>query len=133
MEDRSLVQDGWNLYESGHAPVVTLMDMSGKAVWNWTVDVTKTFPEIASSSTNHELRLAHVYPDGGLVAMISHLGLIRLDAASRVIWEYHGYVHHDFCIAPSGAIWVIEKRERLLPDLEKALRPPERGEWLLRP
>ena len=117
MEDRSLVQDGWNLYTSGHAPVVTLIDMDGKVVRTWTVDVKKTFPEVVSLRANHELRVAHVDAGGGVVAMISRLGLVRLDAASRVIWAYRGYVHHDFCVAPSGAIWVLERKERFVPGL----------------
>jgi Arylsulfotransferase (ASST) len=117
MEDRSLSQDGWTFYTSGHAPVVTLIDMDGRVAKTWTVDVPRTFPEAASLRANHELRIAHVYPDGGILAMISHCGLARLDAESRVVWAYHGYVHHDFVVESSGAIWVLEKRERLIPGL----------------
>ena len=115
--ERSLVSDGWTFYVSGHAPVVTLIDIDGQVVWTWTVDVRKIFPEAATLRANHELRVAHVYPDGGIVAMISHCGLVRLDRSSRVIWAYHGYVHHSFCVAPSGAIWVLEKKEWLVPGL----------------
>jgi hypothetical protein len=117
MADRSLVQDGWTLYTSGHSPVATLIDLDGKVARTWTVDLKKTFPEVVSLRANHELRVTHVDPDGSLVAMVSHCGLVRLDAASRVIWAYHGYVHHDFRVAPSGAIWVLEKKEWLVPDL----------------
>src|SRR6516162_3466272 len=44
--DPSLFQDGFSFYTSGHAPVVTLIDMEGRVVRTWRVDVLKTFPEV---------------------------------------------------------------------------------------
>ena len=49
--DRSLAQDGLNLFVSAHAPVATLMDMDGTVLKTWTTDTDKAFPGIQTRRT----------------------------------------------------------------------------------
>jgi len=119
VEDRARMQDGWSLYTSGHAPAATLIDSSGRVVKTWTVDAATAFPGVRISKDPEErhlyMNLAHLYPDGGVVAMFSHIGLVRLDLHSRVLWSYPSFFHHDFEVQPDGTIWVLSKENRLVP------------------
>jgi arylsulfotransferase ASST len=119
--DRTLAQDGLNLVTSGESPVVTLMDMDGSVVKTWTVDASKVFPGLALSGEDVErdrfIRCAVLLADGGLLALVDQIGLVRLDAAGRLVWAYRGRVHHWINIAENGHIWVLSRQKRSAADL----------------
>jgi len=121
VEDRDRIQEGWNLYTSGHAPAVNLMGSDGRIVKTWTADVQTAFPGKVIPKEPEEwhryLNVSHLYPDGGVVGMFSHIGLVRLDSSSRVLWAYPSYVHHDLHVQPDGRIWVLSRQDRLVPGL----------------
>ena len=121
VEDRARMQDGWTLYTSGHAPVVTLMGSDGKVVRTWTVEAPAAFPGIVIGKEpeewEHYFTSARLCPGGDVLAMFTHVGLVRLDVSSRVVWGYASYVHHDLDVAPDGTIWVLTRHDRLVPGL----------------
>jgi hypothetical protein len=119
--DRSLAQDGLNLFVSAHAPIATLMDMDGTVVKTWTSDTAKAFPgfELRGPNTVHAhfFRRVRLMPDGGVLAMFDEIGLVRLDAASRIVWALRERVHHDFFFDERGEIWVLTRESKMVPDL----------------
>jgi hypothetical protein len=119
--ERGLAQDGLNLLTSGHAPVVSLMDMNGMIVKTWKADAFAAFPGLPLSRTDIEraqyLTSACLTGDGGIVAMFDHIGLVRLDTASRPVWTYRENVHHTLWREPSGGFWVLSRRKRPAADL----------------
>ena len=121
--DRTLAQDGLNFFTSGHAPAAILMDMDAKLLKTWTADSKKAFPGLVfdkKQETNEKiLRRAHLLPDGGIVAMFEEIGLVRLDADSRLLWSWRARTHHDFFLADNGEIWTIVHERRVVPELKR--------------
>jgi hypothetical protein len=121
VEERARMQDGWTLYTSGHAPVATLITSDGKVIHTWATDVATAFPGVVIPKEPEQweryFSLAWLYPDGSIIAMYSHIGLVKLDFSSHVVWSYSSYVHHDVDVAPDGTIWVLSRRDRLVPGL----------------
>jgi arylsulfotransferase ASST len=121
--DKALAEDGLNFFSSGHAPAAILMDMDGKIVKTWTVDALRAFPGLAPDKEKPDrekiLRRAHLYPDGGIVAMFEEIGLVRLDSQSNVLWTWRGKTHHDLFVADDGGIWAIFHEKRVVPELHR--------------
>ncbi|HEX7252210.1 MAG TPA: arylsulfotransferase family protein [Thermoanaerobaculia bacterium] len=121
--DRTLVQDGLNFFTSGNAPEAILMDMDGKVVKRWTADALKAIPgvQLSTSHSGHEsfLRDAQLLPDGGIIGMFDEIGVVRLDASSRVEWVWRGPVHHDLCLDEEGHAWSILHERRVVPELNR--------------
>jgi hypothetical protein len=120
VHDQVLSEDGLNFFTSGHAPVATLMDMNGTVVKTWAADPVKSFPAaVLEKHKAHEyfLRDAELLPDGGIVAMFDEIGLVRLDAASRVVWVWPASVHHDLFVDSTGEIWALAREKRVVPGL----------------
>lgn len=116
VHDPELAQDGLNFFTSGHAPVATLMDMTGRVVKTWKADAGKLFPPAAMARSRDRerefFRDAELLPDGGIVALFNNVGLVRLDAASRVVWTWPGRVHHDVFLGEGGTIWALFHEDR---------------------
>ncbi|HEY6930809.1 MAG TPA: arylsulfotransferase family protein [Thermoanaerobaculia bacterium] len=121
--DKALAEDGLNFFSSGHAPAAVLMDMDGKILKTWTVDVSKAFAGVVLEDKKPDrdkiLRRAHLFPDGGIVAMFEDYGLVRLDPRSNVLWTWRALTHHDFFVAENGEMWAIFHEKRVVPELHR--------------
>jgi hypothetical protein len=96
------------------------MDMDGAVVKTWIADMAKAFPALRRTKhRGHEkfLRDAELLPDGGIVAMFDQVGVVRLDADSRVLWAWGGAVHHDLFIGEDGNVWTLLHKRNVVPDL----------------
>jgi hypothetical protein len=123
VDDRALAEDGLNFFTSSHAPVATLMDMDGSIVKTWKADIEQALPgfTLDPKHRGHErfLRDAELLPDGGIVAMFDEIGIVRLDASSRVLWAWRGPVHHDLFVDEKGNTWAILHERRVVPELKR--------------
>jgi len=79
------------------------MDMDGKVVWKWS----------GGTTTWHHFALL---PDGGLIALVDHESVDRLDVDSGTSWSTPGSFHHDLWVEGDN-VWVLEREERLEPAL----------------
>lgn len=119
--------DGYNLYCSGHAPEVILMNMDGDILHRWY----KEFEDIWPDRTPVEdygtyVRRCHLFDNGDILAVYDESGLVRLDRDSNVVWTFDEPTHHDVGVGADGRIYVlthyllerpkVRKGERILDD-----------------
>ena len=110
--------DGLNLYVSGHAAEAVLMDMRGRVLHRWRHPLRRLWPDLARTPDAAKLeywRRAYLYPNGDLLAIYEGQGLVKLDAASRVLWSYRCGAHHDLFVAADGTIYVLDREGKVIP------------------
>src|SRR5262249_51286492 len=121
--DPQRAEDGLNFFTSAHAPLASLIDMNGAVVRTWIADIGKVFagrPGVsAPESSGRFIRDAELLPDGGILALFDEIGIVRLDADSRVVWSFPASVHHDVYLDATGTIWALAHEQRLVPDFRK--------------
>ena len=125
-QDRPLVSQhdlgatfqGLNLYVSGHAAEAVLMDMAGRTLHRWRYPLRRLWPDLARDPGMAKLeywRRAYLYPNGDLLGIYEGLGLVKLDARSRVLWSHRGGIHHDLSVLDDGTIYVLDRDGKILP------------------
>ena len=118
LHDAAAVAPGLNLVLSGHAAEAVLMDRDGRALHRWRRPLRRLWPDLAADPDTARLeywRRAWLYPNGDLLAIYEGLGLVKLDARSRVLWSRRGGFHHDLQVTPEGDIWVLDREGKVLP------------------
>jgi hypothetical protein len=122
--DAELAFDGVNLYCSGHGPEAILMDMEGRVLHSWRKSFDEAFPDspppaVDSLSTSHWWRRVHLYPNGDLLAIFDGLGLIKIDANSKLLWAARNESHHDLEVGENGEIYVLTRTAHMIPDIDE--------------
>ncbi|MCB9683867.1 MAG: hypothetical protein H6735_02350 [Alphaproteobacteria bacterium] len=110
--DASRTADGVNLYSSGHASEALLVGMDGRELHRWSADFHDVFPQHPSTdpkATGAWRRVALRRADGHLLAVWEGLGLVHLDAGSRVVWATANRAHHDVRWLPDGGALVLTR------------------------
>ncbi len=97
--------DGYNLFVSGHAPEADLLDMDGHLLHRWQYP-TSALPGDKRFMVDFWMR-ARLLPDGDLLAMVPHGGLLKLDRDSRLVWFKKIVCHHDFDLGAGGDIYTL--------------------------
>src|SRR5690606_34311039 len=100
--DRARAQPGWNLYVSGHAPEARLIGMDGRLLHRWRIPFAEAFPEATPNIESGFFRRAHLLANGDLLAIFQGFGLLRLDAASNLVWRYPAALFNDLWVSPDG-------------------------------
>lgn len=100
--------NGYNLYCSGHAPEVVLMNMDGDVLHRWYKD----FEDIWQDRTPENdygtyIRRCYLYDNGDILAVYDESGLVRLDRDSNVVWTLDEPAHHDVDVGDDGRIYVL--------------------------
>ncbi len=113
--DEDTAYDGVNLYTSGHAPEAFLMDMSGKVLHRWRMDIDDVWPEVPRTIHSTFWRRVYGYPNGDLLAIFEGIGMIKLDRFSRLQWTYRGACHHEAFVTEDGNIYVLTRRAGVNP------------------
>lgn len=116
--DSGAAYSGLNLYVSGHAAEAVLMDMSGRTLHRWRYPLRRLWRNLAADPGMAKLeyfRRAWLLPDGDLLGIYEGLGLVKLNARSRVLWSYRGGIHHDLQVMADGTIYVLEREGKIIP------------------
>ena len=100
----SVAAPGWNLYSPRYRSEAYLLDNDGRIAHRWRLE---------SGPWQHVEPL----PEGGLLALVKFDELLRLDAASRVVWRVRGRFHHNASVDAVGRIHVLVQRPELRPEL----------------
>ncbi len=116
--DPERVWSGLNFFTSGHAPEAVLMDMDGQVLHRWGKSYWEVWPDSdvdRAKTDTHHWRRARILSDGGVLAIVGGLGIMRLDRDSNLIWAVHNGAHHDLEVLPDGDILVLTRTAHLLP------------------
>jgi len=101
-----------------------IADMDGKTLHRWDVDWFRVWPDadhlppsvVPKSRPGCHLHGAVVMDNGDLIYNYDHLGLVRLDRDSRVVWRLPYQTHHSIHRDDDGNLWVCGQKERHAPD-----------------
>jgi len=111
---------GYILFCSGHAPVVFLMDRSGRSLYQWEIPFEKVWPEPPDFHVGEEhkqfIRRAHLYPDGDLLCVFEYTGILRIDRHSNIRWVHTRKNHHDIHVDNKGFIYTLGASTLNMPD-----------------
>lgn len=123
---------GLNLYTSGHGAEAVLMDMDGRELHRWSRGFDEIWPEYPVERTGENAafwlrnnqstaywRRAHVLPNGDILVIFEGLGIARLDRDSNVLWANPCRAHHDLEVMPDGDIYVLTRRARMIPRIDR--------------
>ncbi len=118
---RNRVDAGLNFYTSGHGPEAVLMDMEGNELHRWRQDFFDAWPEAGRSGHpgTEFWRRAHLFDNGDVLAIFEGVGIIKMDADSRLLWASSVPAHHDLDILPGGDILVLTRRAHLVPRIHE--------------
>jgi hypothetical protein len=121
---REGVSDGYNLLVSGHGPEAVLVDMDGKELHRWRCPFADALPDFVKGKGTREQyrdfwRRAHLYPNGDLLAIFEGHGMVKLDAASNVLWRFQKFPHHDLDVLDDGRIFVLTRKASIVPRIHE--------------
>ena len=124
VHDETRAAQGLNLLTSGHGQVTQLMDMRGQILHEWTADFWDIWPEfpVARKKTGTQyFRHVHLFDNGDLLAIYEGMGVVKLDARSRVLWANPCRAHHDLEVQPDGRIFTLTREAHLVPRVDPVL------------
>lgn len=110
--DRERAYAAPSVYNSGHAPEALLVAMDGRVLHRWTMPYGEAFPELPSRdarATGAWRRVALRPSDGHLLGVYEGLGLVHLDASSRIVWTRANRAHHEAVWLPGGGVLVLTR------------------------
>ena len=104
---------GLNFVTSGHAAGAQLLDMEGELLHEWSYPYLTVWPDsthLAEDEGTQYWRVAHLYPNGDVLAVFEGFGIIKVDRDSRLIWARHDGEHHDVTVGDDGRIYVLSRK-----------------------
>ena len=142
--DPERAHNGYNLYNSGHRPEASLIDMEGRSLHTWTLAKDAVWPEERTRKMAFYWRRVFLYPNGDLLVVFNSYGMLKLDKNSNLLWKYTRGCHHDLEVTADGNIYVLYREpvvlegynddEPVLPDGVVVLSPdgePLEEYWIL--
>lgn len=118
--DPARAWQGLNFYNSGHGPEAVLVDMDGRELHRWRHEFWDAFPRYPVKPTHgstHNWRRAWLLPGGHVLAIHEGLGMIRIDADSRLMWANPGRMHHDAEIE-GDVVWTLAREARIVTRID---------------
>lgn len=110
---------GINLYNSGHGPEAFAMNMKGTVLHKWRFDITDIWPDAIHTKHSAFWRRVFWYPNGDILAIFEGVGMIKLDLDSNLLWSFRGGCHHEAYVTKEGLIYVLTRRARIIPRLNR--------------
>jgi hypothetical protein len=111
---------GYTFMTSGHAPEAFLVDPAGRIVHRWRRDYHEIWSEQRAARRDDESgfwRRARLLPNGHVLAIFDGIGLIEVDASSRLVWARANGAHHDLDLDAAGRIHVLTRAAQMMPDV----------------
>ncbi len=122
--DADAAQAGVNLVLSGHEPAAELQDLRGTVLHRWALGCAEVWPGDEHALLEppvHQTFWRRVlpYPNGDLLAIFEGIGMIKVDADSRLVWAFRDprcRPHHDLVLDDEGRIYTLTRDVRLLDE-----------------
>ncbi len=114
--DAERAQPGLNLVLSAHRTAAFLMDLEGTFLHRWELDPTTAGHGLEELPDDVVWPRAHLYPNGDLLVVYQASAdaetgaLVKIDRDSNLLWARLDAYHHDFWVAESGEIHVLNQR-----------------------
>lgn len=133
LADPERTTPGHTFLTSGHAPGAFLIDAAGQIVHRWqhaapaSLTARGADASLASSAAGPAAerdepvsfwRRAQLLPNGHVLAIFDGVGLIEIDAESRLVWARANGAHHDLARGPGGEIHVLTREAHVVEGLE---------------
>jgi len=115
IDRKGLPSPGLNFFFpwSWKSPRAYLMDLDGKVLWRWSLDeYVKGHPWLENAA---------LLPDGSVLFSLKDRGIVKVDRASKVLWEAPIHVHHDLWPGEDGAIYALSHEAAVVPDIHPTL------------
>jgi len=116
--------NGLNLWVTGNALEAYLMDMDGKIVHTWNLNLSEVWPtfenkmiDIVDKHLTYYFRRAHLFENGDLLVIIEGKGMVKINKDSEVIWEAQNKAHHDFFIHDNNQIYVLTRTAHIVKEV----------------
>ncbi len=109
-----LAWNGLNVYTSGHAPEAYVMDMDGRVLHKWAIEVEDVWPKVPRTIHSTFFRRVQAFPNGDLLVIFEGIGLIKIDRYSNVLWSYRGGCHHQTFVTADGNIYVLTRKAQMV-------------------
>jgi len=110
-----------NLCVSGHTPSAYIMNMNGDILHRWTYkNAREIWPNLSEKmSANSYWRRVHLFPNGDLLAIYEHVGIIKIDKDSNLLWALRSSkkAHHDLDVSDNGTIYVLTSELKQRPEI----------------
>jgi hypothetical protein len=113
---------GW--FSDGVA--IKLLDSKGELIHRWPINFFEIWPKPVHFERNDHIpknqysflsQGMHLYPDGGLLAVVVQIGLVKMDVCGNVEWTNDSFNHHVVSVDEEGFIWTpSDRRLSDLPD-----------------
>ncbi len=119
--DAERAQPGLNLVLSAHRTAAFLMDLEGTFLHRWELDPTTAGHGLEELPDDVVWPRAHLYPNGDLLVVYQASAdaetgaLVKIDRDSNLLWARLDAYHHDFWVAESGNIHVLNQKTVTLP------------------
>ena len=117
--DPDRAYDGINLFNSGHAPEASAMDMGGRVLHTWSFDIADVWPEVPHTLHSEFWRRVHWYDNGDVLVIFEGIGMIKLDKDSNLLWAYRDACHHQAVVTEDGKVYVLTRKAKMIPRLNK--------------
>jgi hypothetical protein len=137
----TLLTSPWNPEDEDWYHGIRLISLGGDLLHEWRADPRTIWPanphDDFGGDSKHDKRKTYIHgallmPGGDVVYNFEHLGLVRLNARSEVVWKLDYRTHHSAFLDDQGAIWVCGAKwhESPVPRFH-GLRPPFVEETML--
>ncbi len=114
---------GWNLCVSAHAGEARLTDMKGGERHRWAFNAKRAWPDLAADPENRGYekfwRRALLLPGGDLLVIWEYIGMARIDSRSQLKWAALNGAHHDVSVDKAGAIYVLTREKKVIPEINR--------------
>jgi hypothetical protein len=111
---------GYTFMTSGHAPEAFLVDPAGRIVHRWRRDYDDIWQAKRTNRRDDEAgfwRRARLLPNGHVLAIFDGIGIVEVDAGSRLVWARANGAHHDLDRDDAGRILVLTREAQMIPEV----------------
>lgn len=131
--DTQRVSAGVNVYTLGGQSGAVAVDMDGTVVHRWDFSIGDAWPSFQHPEVNTEnvpWRRVSVLDNGDLIGVWSGYGIVRITAASELVWGHWLPVHHDLHVFDDGRVLTLSTAFFERPDLHPGTLAVDSLQWL---